>query len=293
MSGATYRQSLAFLKRSGITQVRLMGGEPTFHPDFCSFVHEAIAQKMAITIFTGGLIPPLIEEFLVACPADSVSILLNFALSPKDSPTLRERQEQLCLRLGPRLALGVNLCHADHDLTGILSLITMFGLRRRVRLGLAHPIAGGGNLYLRWPHAKPLGAQVEQFLRLAESEDVTIDLDCGWTPCLFSPDFSTEFSTVAHDAGNRCNPLVDILPNGDIISCYALSRMFRRRLTEDDDREHVTTGWLEQQNGLRRLGSRTECVSCAHFADGTCNGGCLARTVNRVRNSRGEAGKLL
>lgn len=55
---------LDFLERSSEKTVRLMGGEPTLHPQFKEFIDYILSRGFRVHIFTDGLFPPKITDFL-------------------------------------------------------------------------------------------------------------------------------------------------------------------------------------------------------------------------------------
>ena len=57
MEEGVYDAALNYLQRSGIKQVRLLGGEPTLHPAFISMVNKALERDFTICLFTNGLMP--------------------------------------------------------------------------------------------------------------------------------------------------------------------------------------------------------------------------------------------
>lgn len=55
ISRADFSARLGYLKRSGINSVRLIGGEPTLHPQICELIKEGLRAGMQILIFTHGI----------------------------------------------------------------------------------------------------------------------------------------------------------------------------------------------------------------------------------------------
>src|SRR3989338_1928218 len=58
-----FEARLDFLDRSGITEIRLIGGEPTLHPRFPELIERARRRAKHILVFSHGLIP----ERALAC----------------------------------------------------------------------------------------------------------------------------------------------------------------------------------------------------------------------------------
>ena len=181
-------------------------------------------------------------------------------------------------------------------------------------MGIAHPIWGGNNEFfrLRGPRAIPL---FEQLVTVGEEREVKIDFDCGFTPCMFSQDFVESHpdmfraSENGHDAANsqpadsddfvdhdhgrhagrersigmRCDPVVDILPEGDCIACYALSRFLRIPLRSGGSRNDLVRSFANKLLPMLPMGIHRECEYCNYQKRSMCSGGCRARRALRLR----------
>jgi molybdenum cofactor biosynthesis enzyme MoaA len=77
LSLSTFNKYLDYLDRSKIDQVRLLGGEPTLHPDFALFVKKSIQRRKNILIFSNGLMPESALQTLLEIPKDNVRVLVN------------------------------------------------------------------------------------------------------------------------------------------------------------------------------------------------------------------------
>ena len=56
----TFQKYVDHLDRSGLGQVRLLGGEPTLHPEFPRFLDYSRSRGKTVLIFSNGLIPLLV-----------------------------------------------------------------------------------------------------------------------------------------------------------------------------------------------------------------------------------------
>jgi hypothetical protein len=85
--------------------------------------------------------------------------------------------------------------------------------------------------------------------------------------------------------GVRCNPVVDILPEGDCIACYALSRFRRFPLPPEGSRDDLVSLFDGELSPVLPAGVYRECVQCSYREKGICGGGCRARRALRLRPS--------
>jgi len=278
MALSAYERALGLLERSGIDQVRLLGGEPTFHPEFVRMVSAALERGFRVLVFTNGLMPrPALDE-LAGTPVDRVAVLVN-AAAPEES-TVEERvgQAETLARLGPRVTVGLNIQTPGFQPDFLLELIRRHGLARTIRFGLAHPCLDGSNRYLHPRHYRAVGVRLARFAPRAEAEGVALELDCGFVPCMFPPG-TGEWSSAG------CGPAPDILPDGTAISCYPLYGLRRERLEDGVDAAQLRRRFEAAGAPFRAAGVFRECSDCTPRAEGRCEGGCLAAAMLRFRRS--------
>jgi hypothetical protein len=309
-----FAAALRFLQSAGIGEVRLLGGEPTEHPQFVAYVDRARRQGFRVIVFSGGLIPAPALAFMAGIPSDRISVVLNTADPTEDPALLARRQREVCRRLGTRVTLGVNIRSAHQQTAHLFEWIDRYGVQRRIRMGIAHPIWGASNEYfrIRGPRTIPL---LERIVTEAGQRMVAVDFDCGFTPCMFSREFveghpelfthpvpgppaanrtpdlndgssghdRPGHSIAAEAVGMRCAPIVDILPEGDCIACYALSRFRRFPLPANGGRDDLVDAFNQQLLPVLPLGLHRECAFCDHREKGVCGGGCRARRALRLR----------
>jgi radical SAM protein with 4Fe4S-binding SPASM domain len=280
MTSDVYEAALDFLKRSDVPDARLLGGEPTLHPDFPAFADRALGHGFALTVMTGGMMPLASLDYLASVPAKHASVYLNAAVPGVDSDGLVAAQQRLCMRLGERVELGLTLVSSHVDPGFLLEWIEGYGLTRRVRLGVAHPILGGANTSASAATVRTLGRVVERFVESAGAEGVEVGFDCGLTPCMFSVSFAAQHPEIIDSVGMRCGPIIDILPEGDTVACYALARTVRVPLGDEDTRAGLLATFDEHlERLLPASGTYEECGTCAHRIAGRCAGGCRARAA--------------
>ena len=292
MTRTTYLGLLDFLRRSGIPQVRLLGGEPTLHPDFTWFVDTALAEGFRLLVFSNGQMSEEARRRLEDAPSDRASVLLNFTAAVANREAGSERQRLVLERLGPRIILGFTVGAAPLDLERLLTLIDRHGLARRVRVGLAHPELAASNTYLRPGAYARVGRQLAAFAGKAAQRDVAVEYDCGFVPCMFPEGSVPSFGGRQPPIGVRCEPVPDILPDGSFIACYPLATVCR---LEDDavpTAAEVRRRMTEMLQPYRALGIFRECGECAWRAAGQCAGGCLSLAMQRVRAGPGGASRV-
>src|SRR5512147_2414606 len=72
-----FEQQLDFLARSGINEIRLIGGEPTLHPHFPELIAAAQQIGKHIVVFTHGLLSETVMACLESLPVEQCTVLVN------------------------------------------------------------------------------------------------------------------------------------------------------------------------------------------------------------------------
>lgn len=277
-------EALDFLVRSRIPEARLLGGEPTLHPQFSVIVDRALERGLRLLVFSGGLMPEKALRRLEQVPATALSVLLNVIRPSSGAPQEVARQTDVLRRLGGRVVLGVTIDSPGADLHFLLDLIDQYDLKRSVRLGLAHPTLGGSNGSLHPRHYPEVGRRVAEFGLQARERGVGLGFDCGWVPCMFPDGAMAELGLTSAEVGLRCSPILDLLPDGQFISCYPLALHATQALKPDRDATWMRMQFTERQAVDRHFMLYRECETCSWRARGECTGGCLSASLGRLRH---------
>lgn len=283
MSMAQFEEALDFLVRSQIPEARLLGGEPTIHPEFGRMVDLALERGLRVVVFSGGMIPEKALRRLEQVPSSALSVLLNVIPPETGIPQQLLRQEAVLRRLGNRIVLGVTIDSPAVQIGFLLEMIERYDLARSVRLGLAHPTLDGSNAYLHPRHYPEVGRRVADFGLQAKAKGVRLDFDCGWVPCMFPEGALAELGKTPDDVGLRCSPILDLMPDGQMISCYPLASHTTIRLTPDHDAQQLRAQFVTRQEADRKFMLYRECEECSWRARGECTGGCLSASLGRLR----------
>lgn len=174
-----------FFETAGERNFSILGGEPTLHPDFTDMVLYLIERKFMVRVFTSGIMAEKtlsdLKRELEHTPPDSVSFICNVN-DPRHTSTPEsetERVKKFLATVGPRAVPGFNIYHTDFQLDFIVDYINRYGLKRSIRLGLAHPIPGQQNMYVALADIDAAIARLFEHRELLERFKVAPGLDCG------------------------------------------------------------------------------------------------------------------
>lgn len=285
LSLAEFDRRLAFLDRSGIGEVRLIGGEPTLHPRFTELVARARGRR--IVVFTNGLIPERALACLGSLPENECTVLVNMnATRRPHGPSVAEtrRRSAAVHRLGARAKLGFTVFRVDFDLDPLFELAAGSGAQRGIRLGLAQPILTGGNDYLHPKQYPAVGRRIVDFAERGARAGLSLELDCGFVRCMFSDEDTEILSQAGSDLGWRCGPVLDVGLDGTVSHCFPLAGRADIRPAGDPDASELRSLLEAKTRPYRLAGIYRQCSWCALKQRGECTGGCLATTIRRFRH---------
>lgn len=287
ISRAAFEDRLDFLDRSGINEIRLIGGEPTLHPRFPELIERARRRGKHIVVFSHGLIPEAALAALEALPAEAGTVLVNLSATRLatglDEGELARRRSVL-RRLGPRALPGWTIDTPAFQLDFSLALIAETGCRRALRVGLAQPLLSGRNRYLHPKQYAGVGERLAAFAPRAAAAGVTLEFDCGFVRCMFSDAELAALSEARADVGWRCNPVLDLDLQAQASHCFPLAGWAQTPLAGPADAASLRARLAQQVRPYRTAGVYKECSTCPYKLNAECPGGCLAATLRRFQS---------
>lgn len=286
MSLADLAYCVDFLVRSGNGELKLLGGEPTTHPDFQRFVETGLAHGLTVTVFTNGLWSPPVADFLGRCDSPLLHFLFNVNEPALQSPQENARQAETLGVAGGRGMIGFNLYRTDFDLRFVAELIDRFGLKREVRLGVAHPIAGQQNEFVADADLPRLGARLLEQLEHLERANILGAIDCGFPLCMFPEEqYGRLVLYMKPGPVSICRPVIDVGPDLTVWPCFPLSGRLNVTLRAFQTTAELGQHFEQKLAAVRGMGFRDQCLDCKYRLRGQCCGGCMARTLqNWTRN---------
>jgi len=278
MSESELETVLSYL-HFGRDAVSLLGGEPTLHSRFAEIVAQVTARRFPIKIFTNGTTARLRSISASACH-DDLSLILNLNEPSSYSRNAWNEIEENARHFGSRLSLSFNVYRPDFTWDHLRDVILRRNLSRKIRIGLAQPIHGLGNSYLK-EEAVPVACArlVDMAVDLAR-DGISLGLDCGFRGCAFSNRQRGVLLECGAQPQFDCSPVLDIGPDLIVWRCFPFSATPGVRLLDfrslQEVSDHFDRVWAKEA----ALGNTPDCTECRHFGRG-CRGGCLSRTVNQ------------
>lgn len=279
-----------FLKSSGQRSVSLLGGEPTLHPECADFILYLLERGFNVTVFTNGIVSPLrLDEFerhLVNVNVDRLTFVCNLNDPVQTAAPLQEKKaiDRFLSIMGPWASAGFNIYRLDFTLDFVFEKINRFGMKRHLRLGMAHPVPGKNNGFIRPEDMRQAIERLYSYRLLFDTFRVNPGLDCGFPACKFTDEQLGWLSRFRGLDNFGCGPAVDIGPDMSVYFCFPLSNYKRKSLFEFDSIGQLDEHFSRLRDELKSEvpGIFHHCDGCRHQEEGLCSGGGLCQVVNRL-----------
>jgi hypothetical protein len=259
-----FARYLDFLDRSGINEIRILGGEPSLHPKFHEFIKEAL-------------------ESLLCLSSDRVNVLVNVTpVHHYDKMELRIRQFEVLASLGQRAHIGYTIFRPDTSgLFNIIKFIEQTDCRRSVRIGLSQP-GQNGNVTLSPKHYRRVAKGILLFSHSAYKNKIQVEFDCGFIRCMFTDSELIELKRMDVHFGWRCNPVIDVTGDLTAIPCFPLASVCQITDALNFTESELMEDFQKQIAHLRVVGIFAECSTCPLRVSEGCSGGCLSIAIQRM-----------
>lgn len=286
-----YKTALDFAVRSREERIGLIGGEPTLHPKFEEIVSMTLDTHVpSVHLFTNGV---YLDKYFNLFGSPRFSALININ-SPED---IGEKQYQRMLNnidyivtkmyAKDKISVGVNIYKEDMNFDFILDVIKKYGFKR-LRLAITVPN----------DDEKRGENSVEYFKRMKETTfglfqeldkiGCLPSFDCnGMVSCVpnaIEKEWLNNFRKYENSHGktniyshHRCRPVIDVLPNLDVVRCFGMSEVLKVKLTNFENMGQVR-GYFEHEidSLMNVIPATKECIACVYKNTNECMGGCLA-----------------
>jgi radical SAM protein with 4Fe4S-binding SPASM domain len=199
-----------------------------------------------------------------------------------------ENIKRFLFTFGHLTTLGFNIYRYNFDIDFLFEYINKYGLKRHLRLGLAHPIPGQTNAYIKPKDFDKFTVHFREYMKKFETYNVEPGFDCGFPLCFFSDDdVGKLFKLNRGRVGFNCGPAVDIGPDMTVWACFPLSNYKKKSIFEFSSMQEILKYYMDMHEKIRaeNSGILDECGYCPHFINKLCSGGCLAHSLNKYVNS--------
>lgn len=272
--------------------IKLLGGEPTQHPKFLSFLNILVERKKSFTLISNFLFSEDIREAIIeAAKFIEISFLINSTNLDINEDRIKKFSENYntiyknfySADIEERMSCGLTL-ENDKDWRYYTNYIDFLrkNLIKIETLRLSIPFPGNkndkNNFYFL--NNKDLGNKVLVVSKKAVDIGAIPSIDCIIFPCMFSS--KEEYKYIKKFASNcktSCESApADVFPDETISYCYPTKEALKV-----NSKKHVllkeTTDELSMRYQILREKYKAQlpeaCKSCKFLNDNVCHGPCL------------------
>jgi len=289
-----------FFDASNEKHFSLLGGEPFLHPDFIDIVLYLRERKFRTNVFTSGVMSNKMFEEAVKEFQQFTPMQLSFVVNvndPKKTPYSEvETVKRFLKAFGQFTSLSFNVYRKDCDMNFLIQYINEFGLKRHIRLGLAHPIPGVKNTHIAPSGMREMAQTLISHLPQLNANNISLGFDCGMPMCIFTDEEMGLLNKNTHGTPLKfsCGPAVDVGPDMSVWTCFPLSNYKKTMLYDFDNIQQIRKHYQQILNAGRAeiSGIFEACDECRHFKDKSCSGGCLAHSLSKFHNEPDNLRKM-
>ncbi len=290
MDFSDLKRVMKFLKDSGQSEIRLMGGEPTLHSQFREVVDLILSQDLKIRLFTNGLFPEELAEWL-AVKGNQIHYVFNFT-----TPAFQMGAGKKIIRKNLRVLknqevyASITIDSLKFSSQPFIGLIKEYNISR-VRLGIANFLIGNSH-WLKFDQYKDFGSVIFLLInKLKEAGVIHISLNCGFVPCMFSSEQICELKTEGVKInGWGCKGkfgAFDVSTDLSIFPCFVAEDIKAKNLFDFNDLRKAA-GFFQKllryypiNSGFLLTG---KCGDCPYLKNSKCSGPCLGY-INNSNNA--------
>lgn len=277
---ADFDKLLGWLKALRVSDIVLIGGEPTLHPQFEDFLAVIGKYKIRCRVFTNGLSD--VKAFRLLCENRYVDEIFfhyddNCLKYGKYNGIRFFENLKYCVIQGKHVFLRYNISETNFDYKTVLKASKQY--KAPIGYSISAP-SYGNRCYIPIDEIKEYVSQLRNFVLSAKKEKVKLLLGRPLPLCVF-PEKETLFWQKYAGLKATCKPINDLTFNPDMTTqlCSVLFNTREKKPLMSKDDLLLTIERLKKTGKkLMETPSKEECTHCKYFPE-LCQGGCLSYKV--------------
>ena len=211
---------------NGRTERGVLGGEPLQYAKLPRALELLWDKGLSAKVFTSGVcpMPAGLAELDIK---GGLHFVVNIAPRESYPPAHQECLNRFLEVFGCRSSLSYTIADPDLGMAFLLDYIAEHSMLKRVRVGVAVPMVGGGNRHASPERYRDVAMRLLEFSRQAAPRSVTIGMDCGFVACMFTSDEIGALLRSGAEAQFTCSPAQDTGPGLECWHCFPLAKLPR------------------------------------------------------------------
>lgn len=278
-----FKLILSFFKKSGRSDIGLLGGEPTLHSKFLLIIELLKENNFDFSVKSNALWGNKIKERFVELSSERVSFLLNINRpSFYTSKQWQRINDNLNSIIKFNKTLSINIDRPEFEYEYILELAEKFNVKY-LRWSFAHPIFDLSKkeikqIYLKIGQYKETAGRILEFIRKAARQNIMTLGDHSVILCMFNSEDIEEIHNLGGELNSKCEGTLDILQNLQVIFCLPMNSFLPKVFLKDfKSLDEIDVYFENRIKPLRIIEYPfNECKECQYASKDECHGGCLA-----------------
>lgn len=276
-----------YMHKYNDNNIKLLGGEPTQHPDFLNFLNLIFEEKKKAVIISNFLfkenildgILEYLDKMDINFLVNGTDLDINNRMSIWGNNYKKIYYKLYSRNMEDRISVGITIDDSK-DLSYYINylnfLIKNTPKIERLRISLNFP----GSIENKNPYNvinnKALGEKMLTLVQICLDNYISPVLDCVLYPCLFENKEEIKIlNKFMEKLSFNCNGSpTDIFPDGSVEHCYPLVHS----VGEKADNTYTSVGELQDSLKIRynilksTVEVPKECQECEHYNLGICSG---------------------
>jgi MoaA/NifB/PqqE/SkfB family radical SAM enzyme len=284
IDASSFERLAAWLERSGVAFLGILGGEPTLHPLLPQMLARLKSIGVATVLFTNALYH---DEGLSATLAQ---LTRNLVVNGNDPQSYSPAQAKLFTRNmeglkanGARVSLSKNFSAGNTGYGYLLEYCARFGIDT-IRYDVSRPSGSGLNSHFSNEQSFALAPTLLRFTQDCCAANVAAGLDCCLPSCMFNEEEAAWLRESSLRFQAVCQPSLDIQTDLSVSHCLPLWECSLADVTQYAGEWELLGAFGDMMRPLRASRPKS-CEGCESFGK-SCQGGCLALRAVKDRQLR-------
>lgn len=272
-----------------------VGGEPLLHPDLPRIIKIFSERSIVPKIFTSGTcpVPQGMEEL-----DEKDRFWFTANVHPPETYTRNEWKHLKTFfeTFNRKVRLACTILDPDFDFSFLLDYFREYPLQPFLRVGIALPIAGGGNQFIGEEEYRDIALTFLELAKEASKHGILVGMDCGFVACMFTTDEIGLLQRYGVKPDFACRPVIDVGPDLESWYCFPLSKLPRISLRKEGSITGVYERFQRMANRIRgelSAGIFARCKDCRLRTKRLCAAGCLGMVLHKHNLGKEELSKLI
>lgn len=284
MSMDNFNKVLDFAYESGQKTVRILGGEPTLHPQFKEIITKCLEDNRfdGIMLFSNCVFEEDTLNFLIESNKKKhIGLLPNC----NEKEVIGEKRYNLMVNNIKALSqngivdtVGINIYKSDMDVQYIFDIAKEVGAKT-IRWSITVPNKPIDNNFDVIAYFKDFGPLLEVFLTKIRSYNLKSGIDCNKIPlCAFDDDTYQKLVMLSPKDFNlfACKPIIDIKPDLTAIRCFGMSEHCHVKVSDVKNTQELSKifdAYFEEHTKKELIPQCQNCITYKRSGNKSC--GCI------------------